>query len=115
VIAFGFFLIELIQTRVRGFWDYMKDDRSFEIVWFFVQVLYFIMKVSYPDQSFPLLDYVDSAELNGHPQSVKVLMIFSFLNTTLLVLISLKLFYFLTVISTFGTMIALIYQTLGQI
>lgn len=67
VIAFGFFAIEVIQTRVRGFWDYMKDDRSFEIAWFFLQVIYFLMKVFYPDQSFPLLDYVDSAELNGHP------------------------------------------------
>jgi hypothetical protein len=67
VIAFGFFCIEIVQTRKLGWWDYLTGDRSYEILWFFLQVVYFVMKVRYPDQSFPLLDYVDSAELNNHP------------------------------------------------
>ena len=66
VIAFGFFLIEIIQARVLGLWEYLSDARSYEIGWFFFQVLYFLMKISYPDQSFPLLDYVDSATNAGH-------------------------------------------------
>lgn len=108
VIAFGFFLIEIIQARVLGFREYLADNRSYEIIWFSVQVIYFLMKVSYPSTSFPLIDYVDSATLAGHKQSARVMIIFSFLNSILLVLIGLKLFYFLTVVSSFGTMIQLV-------
>jgi hypothetical protein len=66
-IAFGFFLIEIIQARVLGLREYLSDARSYEIAWFFFQVLYFLMKISYPSQSFPLMDYVDSATASGHP------------------------------------------------
>merc|ERR1712166_320384 len=97
VIAFGFFTIEIIQARVLGFKEYLADTRSYEIIWFFVQFFYFIMKVSYPSQSFPLIDYVDAATISGHEQSVKVMIVFALLNTILLTLIGLKLFYFFTI------------------
>ena len=64
--------------------------------------------MKYPAESFPLIDYVDSADLSGHKQTLIIMMIFGLLNAVLLVLIGLKIFYFLTIFSRFGTMITLI-------
>ena len=111
VIAAAFFYIEIIQIKVLGFWLYWEDARAYELYWFPVQIVYFLMKVAYPDQSFPILDYVDSAELANHPQSLTVMLIIAILNAFLIMLIGLKLFYFLTIFENFGTMIQLIYQT----
>lgn len=35
-VAFIFFIIELIQMYVLGVIPYLKDARSYEIIWFFV-------------------------------------------------------------------------------
>jgi hypothetical protein len=66
------------------------------------------MKWKFPNESYPLIDYVDSAVLQGHKQSLIVMMAFAILNAYLLVLVGLKFFYFLTISPGFGTMITLI-------
>jgi hypothetical protein len=45
-VAFIFFVIELIQMYELGPMPYLKDARSYEIIWFFVQSLYFYLKVT---------------------------------------------------------------------
>lgn len=64
--------------------------------------------MKYPEESYPLLDYVDASKLAGVDQNLRVMMGFAVLNSVLLVLIGLKIFYFLTIFSRFGTMIKLI-------
>jgi hypothetical protein len=71
------------------------------------------MKVKYPNESYPLIDYVDSAVLDGHKQSLIIMMAFALLNGFLLILVALKIFYFMTIFPGFGTMITLIQQTLN--
>jgi hypothetical protein len=71
------------------------------------------MKVKYPNESYPLIDYVDSAVLDGRKQSLIIMMAFALLNGFLLILVALKIFYFMTIFPGFGTMITLIQQTLN--
>jgi len=115
LICSGFFIIELIQISILGFSNYWNESRAFELFWFPIQLIYFYFKLQYPNESYPLVDYTGSADLAGHKQNMRVMMLFALLNAVLLVLIGLKIFYFLTIDAKFGTMIKLIQQTLDQI
>ena len=95
-----------------GLIPYFKDARSYEIIWFFAQSLYFYLKVTNTNTVLPLADYIKASPVK---QKVPTLMLFSFLNCFLIILIILKFMYFITLYHTFGTMIQLVFQTIKQI
>ena len=114
-VAGVFFIIELIQVYILGPVEYWTGARAYEFMWFFVQTLYCLLKLKFTNQGFPLIDYITSAEQAEEKQDIRIMIVFSILNTFLLVLMGLKFFYFLTIMHKFGTMIKLITQTLNQI
>lgn len=69
-------------------------------------MFYSYLKVTNPGSVLPLADYVKASPVE---QSVSTIVLFAFLNCFLLVLISLKVMYFVTIWHTFGTMIELVF------
>ena len=63
-VASCFFVIEWMQIYILGgFREYWAASRWFEFLWCPTQVLYFYLKIKFTDESYPLIDYVDSALL----------------------------------------------------
>jgi hypothetical protein len=114
IVTSIFFCLELIQISVLKFDYFTKEGDHHEILWFFIQLVYFIFKLNSTNVPMPLNDYVEVYKEGGKiNSSITMMMIQSFLNIILVMMFTKQMAYFMTYKHTFGTMIDLVYRTLS--